>query len=78
MPKARDEKIKLTASFLNSIAGACVTVGILGPLIAVFLNLGDAQTKVPPWALIANCLFWSASAYAMHYAARKMLDDLDI
>lgn len=77
MSKARDEKIKLTANYLNTLAGALITIGVLGPLMAVMLNLGDAQTKVSGWLLLAGCLFSIAASYAMHTAARNVLTKLD-
>lgn len=78
MSKARDEKIKLTANYLNTMAGALLTIGVLGPLIAVVLNLGDAQAKVPPWLLFASCAFCAVASYAIHLAAQRILDELDL
>lgn len=46
MSKRRDEKIKLLANALNGAAGSSFTVGVVGPLVAVFINLGDAASKV--------------------------------
>lgn len=77
MSKARDEKIKLTASYLNALAGAAITIGVLGPVIAFLLNLGDAQSKVSPWLLLAACLFSVGASYGIHMAARRVLDGLD-
>jgi hypothetical protein len=77
MSKARDEKIKLTAGYLNTMAGAIFTIGLLGPLVAVILNLGDAQAKVPGIVLATGCLFSMSASYGMHIAARLFLDRLD-
>ncbi|MCA0400507.1 MAG: hypothetical protein LCH38_06795 [Proteobacteria bacterium] len=78
MSKARDEKIKLTANYLNTMAGALVTIGVVGPLIAVVLNLGDAQAKVSTLVLAASCLFSAGGSYAIHRIARNSLDKLDL
>lgn len=78
MTKSRDEKIKLTANLLNAAAGSSLTVGVVAPVVAVFLDLGDAATKVPIIALAMNVLFWTAFATILHLVARKILEGLDL
>jgi len=75
--KRRDEKLKLTANVLNAAAGSSFTVGVVGPLVAVFINLGDAATKVSPTALILNAMIWLTAAVVLHWVAQKVLDRLD-
>jgi hypothetical protein len=77
MSKARDEKIKLTANLLNTVAGSCITVGVLLPLISILLNLGNAQSLIPPLALMFVCPLALALAYGNHRYARNILEDLD-
>ena len=77
MSKSRDEKIKLTANLLNTGAASSFTVGVVAPIVAVFLNLGDAATKVPLSAVVASVLFWSTAATIFHVIARKVLEGLD-
>lgn len=77
MSKRRDEKIKLRANALNGAAGSSFTVGVVGPLVAVFINLGDAATKVSTTALILNAAIWLLTAAVLHWVAQKVLDGLD-
>jgi multisubunit Na+/H+ antiporter MnhG subunit len=75
--KRRDEKTKLSANALNAAAGSSFTVGVVGPLVAVFINLGEAATKVSSTALIINAAIWLSAAAVLHWVARKVLDRLD-
>jgi hypothetical protein len=75
--KSRDEKIKLTANLLNAAAGPSFTVGVVAPTVAVYLNLGDAATKVALGDLAASTVFWLAAAAVLHYVARRALNGLD-
>ena len=78
MSKSRDEKIKLTANLLNAAAGSSFTVGVVAPIVAVFLNIGDAAVKVPIGALALNVVFWTSAAAILHFVARKLLEGLDL
>lgn len=77
MSKARDEKIKLTANLLNTAAGSSFTVGVIAPTVAVYLNLGDAASRVTLRDLILNVVFWLFAACMLHLGARVILDRLD-
>jgi hypothetical protein len=77
MSKARDEQIKLSANLLNAISVSCFTLGVVGPMIAVVLNLGDAQEKVPLKALILSTMSWSLGGAVLHSLARRILKGLD-
>ncbi len=77
MSKARDEQIKLSANLLNAISVGCFTLGVVGPVIAIVLNLGDAQDKVPLKALLLNTIFWSLVGAMLHSLARGILKGLD-
>jgi hypothetical protein len=73
----RDEELKLTANALNGAAISSFTVGVVGPLVAVFINLGDAGTKVSPTALIVNAAIWLAASIVLNCVAQKVLDRLN-
>jgi multisubunit Na+/H+ antiporter MnhG subunit len=75
--KARDEKIKLRANALNAAASSSFTVGAIGPLVAVFINLGDVATKVSMTVLIVNAAIWLSAAVGLHLLGSKVLDRLD-
>jgi hypothetical protein len=78
MSKAREEQTKLSANLCNAAAGSSFTVGVVGPLVAVFLNLGDAQSKVPLVALALNAIFWFVIAALLHRFGRRILNRLDL
>jgi hypothetical protein len=77
MSKKRDEKIKLLANAFNTGSTSSVTVGVIGPIVAVAINIGDAGTKVPLLTLVTNVVFWLALAIVLHFGARTVLDGLD-
>jgi hypothetical protein len=75
--KAREEEIKLRANALNAAASSSFTVGVVGPLVAVFINLGDAATKVSTPVLVVNAVVWFCAAVGLHLLGSKVLDRLD-
>ena len=75
MSKRLDEKTKLLANALNTAATSCFTIGVVGPIVAVSINLGDAAAKVSILTLALNSVFW-LFAVMLHLGARKVLDGL--
>ena len=76
MSKRLDEKTKLLANALNTAATSCFTIGVVGPIVAVSINLGDAAAKVPIPTLALSSVFWLFAAVMLHLGARKVLDGL--
>jgi hypothetical protein len=74
MSKSADEKAKLTANFLNSLAINALSVGIIAPLVAWVSNLGGFQTLISPLAFVFSTLFWGYLAIRLHYAALEILN----
>ncbi|MDP4022951.1 hypothetical protein Q8W71_09980 [Methylobacterium sp. NEAU 140] len=69
-----NERTKLTASYVNTVAGGVFTVGGLTPIFAVLYT--NATSGVPTWAVILISLVcWIVSA-ALHYRARVYLGEL--
>jgi hypothetical protein len=73
---AREERIKLTASFINSVAVGFITTGTLGPLLTfLFSRLFDSTDP----ALIATgtviCLFFGVSLHLIGKTVLGALDD---
>ena len=60
---ARNERIKLTATFLNGIGVACVAVGGLAPLIA--LGNGTLKGGAGFYAIMGTCLVLAACLHLM-------------
>ena len=70
----RNERVKLTASYVNTIAGGVFTVGGLAPIFAVLY--GATSPTVPIWLVVGIALIcWIASA-ALHWRARLYLKEL--
>lgn len=70
MSKIDDEQVKLTATFLNSIAAAMVIIGAIAPAVAFSYGLpGAASGKLVALAGLG----WTAGAVVLHFAARSRL-----
>jgi hypothetical protein len=68
---AREEQIKLTASWLNTIAAGCVVAGGVGPSIKLILF-----SNPPVVFLFVFFLVWFAIGTALHMIARAVLKRL--
>jgi hypothetical protein len=67
----RREQIKLTATFLNTVAAGCVVAGIIAPMAALFLGLMNAQVSVWSGAALVGTL--AAISGGLHWLARRVL-----
>lgn len=76
MSKRLDEQVKLTAGLLNSVAASSFTVGVVGPIVAVAINLGDAASKVPLATLGINAAFWAFAGLMLHLLAPRVLNEI--
>lgn len=65
-----NEKIKLTATFLNGLAVAALALGTLGPMVQG-LTAVDTSTN---WGIVFG---WLAAGAIIHVMARAVLDDLE-
>ena len=65
-----NEKIKLTANFLNGLAVAAMALGSLGPMVQG-LTATNMNTN---WGIV---LGWLAAGAVIHILARAVLDDLE-
>lgn len=71
-----NERIKLAASALNTLATASIVVGVLAPSAAIFYGLGAPSPARPLWQLILGGLTWVLIGGALHYGAQKLLGRL--
>jgi hypothetical protein len=70
-----NERLKLTANILNTVAGAMVTIGLVTPLTAYALDVqGLRSGGLAPVLLLGAA--WLAAGTLLHWAARKSLGDL--
>lgn len=66
-----NERTKLSATALNALATAMITVGALAPLAAMVY--GVSTPPRPLWQLLASAAIWVSIGGALHYAARDLL-----
>ena len=70
-----NERIKLTAGLLNTVAGFSITAGGIGPLIAISYGLGSVPL-LGPWAILTLTLIWIVVGISLHLVARFVLGRL--
>ena len=70
---AHNERVKLTATWLNAVASGTVLVGIVAPLAATLY--GTAMPKGGILAVLGSALFLAAGI-GIHIQARRLLEDL--
>jgi hypothetical protein len=66
-----NERVKLTATWLNTLATATVTVGTLAPLASAVYGIGPSPLN--PAVLLAMVTIWSLAGLALHLGARYVL-----
>ena len=71
-----NERTKLLANSLDRASTSCLTIGIIGPLVAVIYDWGGAAGAVPTINLLVGTLFWLGAAIALHLIARAILGKL--
>lgn len=74
MNLVHNERIKLTASWLNALAGAAAGAGVIAPLAAAFY--GVAKAPVSAAALAIGVIVWLFVGIGLHLAARHVLRNL--
>ena len=73
---ASNERIKLSAGALSSLANAMGTLGVLGPLAAfIYAPAGFAPGR-PTRVLVLSAASWAIIGGALHYGARRLLRGL--
>ena len=75
MSVVANERVKLTASLLNTAAGFSLTAGAIAPLIAGSYGLNAAPT-VGARALLLIIGIWFAVGVGLHLLARRVLGAL--
>lgn len=65
-----EERRKLTATWLNSVASGAIVTGFVAPTIAIALNMGASPPGLPVMAL---SLAWLVAGCVLHWLARRVL-----
>lgn len=69
-----NERLKLGAAALNTLATASMTVGVLAPAAAFLYGLGTPAA--PGWTLLVGAGIWVSFAGLLHYGAQRLLGRL--
>jgi hypothetical protein len=69
---ARNERIKLTATFLNNLSVSIIAVGVIGPALSLLSN-NPLVTSGQFIAIAAGCIFLGIS---LHLIARRHLESV--
>ena len=76
MSLVENERTKLLANSQDRASTSCLTVGVIGPIVAVLYDLGGAGTAVSIRGLVAGTLYWLLIAASLHLLARYVLGRL--
>lgn len=68
-----DERLKLTATFLNNLAVAIATAGCVAPLFSVLYGLVHLDDDQKKWLLLAAPV-WFVIGGLLHLVARLVLN----
>lgn len=74
MSVLHNERVKLTATWLNTLASATATVGTLAPFASVAYGVGPPNQGLA--TLLPGAAVWLSGAFALHLAARHVLRGL--
>lgn len=74
MSLVHNERIKLTASWLNALASAAAAAGVIAPLAAGFYGVANAPASGA--LLLAGAAIWLFVGIGLHFAARHVLRNL--
>lgn len=74
-----NERVKLSATYVNGFAIAIAAIGGLTPLIAAVLpRSSEGGLRAFPWAIVGIALFCLATSVVLHWAARRILGVLGL
>ena len=71
---AENERIKLAATALNTLATASITVGVLAPGAALFY--GFSATPRSASEVVLSLAIWLSLGGALHFGANRLLGGL--
>ncbi len=72
----RNERVKLIATLLNTVAGHSVSLGVLAPLVAVTYGTGPPNNPVSNEALLAGIALFLIAGFVLHWLASFLLREL--
>jgi predicted tellurium resistance membrane protein TerC len=69
-----NERVKLRAAALNTMATSCFAIGVLAPIATSFYNL--TADHVPVHTIVAGIVLWFGVAFWLHEQAKHALKGL--
>jgi hypothetical protein len=75
MSLIHNERLKLTATLLNTLAAATVVTGVIAPLAAVVLGV-QAAGRVSTAIFVLAATIWFLFGPTLHFSARYVLGGL--
>jgi len=72
MSKVREERTKLTAGWLNTIAAGSIVAGVIAPSVSLTL-----VQSAPPARLVLFSIIWLFFGLSLHFIARTILKGLE-
>jgi predicted tellurium resistance membrane protein TerC len=69
-----NERVKLRAGALNTMATSCFAIGVLAPIATSFYNL--ISDHVPVHTVVLGIVLWMAAAIGLHQQATRALEGL--
>ena len=73
MSLVRNERTKLTASYLNTAASGFFGAGVIAPLTAAVFGLTGPGSPVSTLTLVIGVLIFFVASVSIHLAARYVL-----
>ena len=67
------ERIKLSATFFNTLGSGCVLAGIVIPAASLLAGLAPNGAHVSGGRLILSAGIWLLTGAALHFFARRLL-----
>lgn len=69
----RNERVKLIATMLNTVAAHCFTLGVVAPMVGIVLGTGLPNTPVSNEALVAALIVFPLLGLVIHLLASFLL-----
>lgn len=76
MSLIENERLKLTAGYLNTAAGACFAAGVVAPAVAVTFGYAASPAPVAPLTFLFGITTFFLASLSLHVAARFLLKGL--
>ena len=73
----RNEQRKLTATYLNVVAGSFFTAGVAAPIAAAVFGIAGSGAPIGTLTVVVGTTIFVASSVTIHFVARTLLRSLE-